>query len=446
MAASDNSPGLLEDVLDGKDQNYSIALSCFFITYIVLSIPGTLAAKHFLPSRTIACGSAIWAIAATCQAATQNPAGLYVCRLFVGVGESLFGQAMALHLSYWYTKRDLARRIGFFISAGAVSGAFGGLISFGVTSIKHAKIANWRILFLIEGCPSVLLAICVALFMPTRPETSRFLTEDERTLCLTRLNAQNSTDAKLGIQKAGVIRCLTDWKTYVVSIMYSCMNLTLGSVGGFLPTIISECGSNARADGAENFGYTNARAQLMTVPPYAVALVFMLLLTTFSDRRQTPGIPVMVPFALGIIGWAVLLSVPPTHGTQAMWSGRYFACCCIVTAGYTNIPLIMAWQSANTGNESQRATSLGMLNTIGQCLSVLAAFLFPKPESPKFTKGCIVNLAFQCLGLVIALGMTSWYRYENRVRDRAEGGRPAPGTPLETLEYHDLAVGFRYTP
>lgn len=86
----------------------------------------------------------------------------------------------------------------------------------------------------------MLLAIAVALFMPSRPETSRFLNEDERTLCLTRLNAQNSPDAKLGIQKAGVIRCLTDWKTYVVSIMYSCMNLTLGSVGGFLPTIISE--------------------------------------------------------------------------------------------------------------------------------------------------------------------------------------------------------------
>jgi hypothetical protein len=49
---------------------------------------------------------------------------------------------------------------------------------------------------------------------------------------------------------------LLDWKTYVVSIAYavipkadsrySCMNLTLGSVGGFLPTIIKGLGkSNA---------------------------------------------------------------------------------------------------------------------------------------------------------------------------------------------------------
>lgn len=203
----------------------------------------------------------------------------------------------------------------------------------------------------------------------------------------------------------------------------------------------------------------------MTVPPYAVALVFMLLLTTYSDKVQSRGIPVMVPFTLGIVGWAVLLAVPVLHATHAEFSGRYFACICIVTAGYTNIPLIMgkcgaarprspwhqltplaAWQSANTGNQSQRATSLGMLNSLGQCLSLAAAFLFPSKEGPQFRKGCIVNLAFQSMGLVIALAMTLYYRWENKRRDRVEGGRPPKGTPLNVLEEHDLATGFRYVP
>ena len=358
---------------------------------------------------------------------------------------------MAFHLSMWYTKHDLAKRIGFFISAGAVSGAFGGLIAYGVSSIKHSKIDKWRILFLIEGCPSVLLAICVALFMPNRPETSRYLNEDERTLCLTRLNAQNLQETNHGIDWRGVIRCLTDWKTYVVSIMYSCMNLTLGSVTGFLPTIVQS-----------GFGFTAARAQLMTVPPYAVALVVMLLITAYSDRQQTRGVPVMIPFTLGIIGWAILLAVPAAHMTHSESSARYFACICIVTAGYCNIPLIMgtsttalltalpltpsAWQSSNTGNQSQRATSLGMLNTVGQCLSVAASFLFPTKEKPSFHKGVTVNLTFQCLGLVLAICMTLYYRWENRRRDRVEGGRPPKGAPLDVIEKHDLAPGFRYVP
>ncbi|KAK8866095.1 hypothetical protein IAR55_001246 [Kwoniella newhampshirensis] len=426
--------GLQASVLEGKDSNYSIALTMFYITYIVCSIPGTLLAKQFLPSRSIAAGAMIWSIAATCQAATYNRAGLYTCRLFVGIGESMFGQAMGLHLSFWYTKADLAKRIGLFISAGALSGAFAGLISFGVSSIRGAPLPQWRILFLIEGCPSVILAICVFLFLPSRPETSRYLNEDERTLCLTRLNSENNVETELGIEWGGVKRCLTDWKTYAVSVAYSCFNLGLGSVSGFLPTII------------KGFGYSNAKAQLFTVPPYAVALVFMLLLTSFSDHKQTRGLPVASVFILGIIGWSVLLTVPATNISQTQYSARYFACILIVTAGYTNIPLMMSWQSGCTGSQSQRAASLGMLNTLGQCLSLAAAFLFPSHEGPQFRKGSIVNITFQALGLVIVLCMTAWYRWENKRRDRVEGGRPVKGAVLNVREEYDLAPGFRYVP
>lgn len=87
-----------------------------------------------------------------------------------------------------------------------------------------------------------------------------------------------------------------------------------------------------------------------------------------------------------------------------------------------------------------------MLNTIGQCLSVAASFLFPSHEKPGFRKGCIVNIAFQALGLVLAMAMTAYYRTENRRRDKVEGGRPPKGTPLEVIELHDLAPGFRYVP
>jgi hypothetical protein len=70
---------------------------------------------------------------------------------------------------------------------------------------------------MIEGLPSVLLAIAIFFALPSRPDKSRYLTEPERTIVHTRLNSES-----LG----------------VIAIMYSSMNLTLGSVTGFLPTII----------------------------------------------------------------------------------------------------------------------------------------------------------------------------------------------------------------
>ena len=188
------------------------------------------------------------------------------------------------------------------------------------------------------------------------------------------------------------------------------------------------------------------QAQLFTVPPYAVALVFMLLMTTFSDRYQTRALPAASVFIIGIVGWTILLTVNAHKPTASELHARYFGCICVVTAGYTNIPLIISWVSGNTGNQSQRAANLGMLNTLGQCMSLAAAFLFPSKEKPQFKKGCTVNIAFACLGLCIMLGMTTFYRLENKRRDKVEGGRPPKGAHLNTIEEFDLAPGFRYVP
>jgi fucose permease len=67
--------GLQKEALDNSDNKYSLSLACFYITYIVLSIPGTLLAKAISPSTSIAMGALIWSIGATCQAAVHNPAG-----------------------------------------------------------------------------------------------------------------------------------------------------------------------------------------------------------------------------------------------------------------------------------------------------------------------------------------------------------------------------------
>lgn len=181
----------------------------------------------------------------------------------------------------------------------------------------------------------------------------------------------------------------------------------------------------------KTLGYSNADAQLYTVPPYAVALVFMTLISTLSDRMKSRGIFVMVVFTISSIGWIILLSV--VHNQHA----RYFATFCVVIGGYAAIPLyvsssiliftlieishrIMAWVSNNCPSQSQRATGLGMLNSIGQCLSILAAFIFPSNEGPTWRKGFGINLAFNLMAILIAFGLTCYFRWENGNRDRRE--------------------------
>jgi len=67
---------------------------------------------------------------------------------------------------------------------------------------------------------------------------NRAISQRMRELVHTRLNKDSLTEGHTGINWSGVQRALTDWKTYVVAVAYSAMNLTLGSVSGFLPTIV----------------------------------------------------------------------------------------------------------------------------------------------------------------------------------------------------------------
>lgn len=416
--------GLKSQLLGNNDIKFSVVLCAFYITYIVFSIPGTLLSRRITPSTSMALGAMIWSIAASAMAGAHNYPSLIICRLFIGIGEALFGQTVSFYFSLWYKKNEVSKRIAIYIGAGTLAGAFGGLIAFGVSNIDSSTLATWRILFLIEGLPSLILAIALFFCLPTKPEKTKYLNEVERELLLNRLKQDGLHESSNKIDWHGVRRAFTDWKTYVISVLYSCMNLTLGSVSGFLPTIVS------------SLGYSAASAQLHTVPPYAVALVFMISLSTISDRLSSRGFPITIVFSVSSIGWLILLLVENNQHV------RYFATFCVVIGGYAAIPLIIGWVSNNTPNQSQRAVSLGMLNTVGQCLSIVAAFIFPESEKPGWKTGFGTNLAFNLLAILISLCMTVYYRLENRKRDQQN---------LVVVEKsvdsdYDLSPSFRYVP
>jgi hypothetical protein len=100
----------------------------------------------------------------------------------------------------------------------------------------------------------------------------------------------------------------------------------------------------------------NALAQLLTVPPYAVAAVLLTLLSLISDRLQSRGILMAISSSLGGLGY---LSVFPFSlccnlsscrtfnrlllTVHANVHVRYFATFCIVSGTYTTIGIIIAW-------------------------------------------------------------------------------------------------------
>jgi MFS family permease len=111
-----------------------------------------------------------WGILASLQAVVTSFGSLVVLRALLGVGEAAFGPGVPFYLSFFFRRNELAFRTGLFISASPLSASFAGALAYLITKVgEHGPLSPWRLLFLLEGFPSVLVAVWAWDFIPDGP-------------------------------------------------------------------------------------------------------------------------------------------------------------------------------------------------------------------------------------------------------------------------------------
>lgn len=79
----------LEEDLNMSGNQYQIAVSVLFPTYVLFELPSNLVLKHYVrPSRWIAFITTCWGLIATLSGLTQSYAGLIACRVLLGLFEA----------------------------------------------------------------------------------------------------------------------------------------------------------------------------------------------------------------------------------------------------------------------------------------------------------------------------------------------------------------------
>ncbi|OCH86496.1 MFS general substrate transporter [Obba rivulosa] len=420
--------GLPQDTLHGDPTGvlFDWVNSVFFFSYIICQVPATIASKLFPPRIWIGCATIGWGLCSTLMSTAFNFPGLMVARVGLGIFEAGFGPGIPLYMSFYYTRKEMGVRMAYWFGFAAVAGAFGGLIAFGVQHI-HASVANWRLLFIIEGCPTVILGVVSMFLLPDRPEETTFLNEQERQLALERTNRGLKADVGRTINKKHITAAFKDWRIYAAGVIYFGANCALASISAFLPTILT------------TLGFTSALAQLLTVPPYAVAAIVLCITSWFSDRLQSRGLFVAGVSTVAAIGYILLLTVESNNHV------RYFAVFCITSGTYSVIGLVIAWFSHNLGSETKKATGIPMYMAIGQCGSVLGSHIYPSTEGPHYIKGFAITCALELLSAIVAIIVSISYRLDNRERDR-KYGMVDPDATVDTSELADKAPEFRYVP
>ena len=77
--------------------------------------------------------------------------------------------------------------------------------------------ANWRLLFIIEGIPTVLMGLLVLLVLPDRPEETSFLDDTERTLQLERMNRGSRADYGRTLNTKHILSAFRDWRVSFIA-------------------------------------------------------------------------------------------------------------------------------------------------------------------------------------------------------------------------------------
>nr|VWP00386.1 Transcription factor [Ganoderma boninense] len=316
--------GLPQDILHGDPTGvlFDWANSAFYFSYVICQVPALITSKLYPPRVWMGCVVIGWGLSSTLMASAFDFSGLIVARLALGVFEAGFSPAFPLYLSLFYTREEIGLRIAAWFMFSAVAGAFGGLIAFGVQH-AHAALANWRLLFLIEGIPSILLGILALVVLPDRPEETMVLTEREREIAVERMNRGGKADVGRVLQRKHIPIAFQDWKLYAAGILFFSGNCALAGIQGFLPTIIA------------SFGFTDAIAQILTVPPYTVAVMVLCSTMYISDRLQLRGIFLAGASFLGGFGYILLLVFPSDDHV------RYFATFCTCAGTFPTIALIL---------------------------------------------------------------------------------------------------------
>lgn len=157
-------------------------------------------------------------VVATCQAAVQSWGGAMALRFLLGLTEAGYGPGVPYLLSFFYRRHELGVRVGIFVSAAPLANTFASALAYGITS-GHSKLSNWRLLFLVEGLPTVIMAFVSYYFLPDSPGQARFLNEEEKAVARARgVRQVGNTERVGGVNWKEIGATLLDAKAWITAV------------------------------------------------------------------------------------------------------------------------------------------------------------------------------------------------------------------------------------
>ncbi|TKX26478.1 MFS transporter-like protein 17 [Elsinoe australis] len=422
----------------GRDLNlvgyqFNWALTVFYVIYGIVEVPSNILLKRIGPRWWIPFLVLGFGLISLCTAFVKNFAQLMAMRALLGLFEGGTMPGIAFYLSCFYRRQELLFRIGIFVSAASMAGAFGGLLATGLSRIPvwgvaGARIGTWRNTFFFEGLITCLAAAAAPWFMARNPETAYFLTERQKYIATQRLFLEHKSIPNEKVESRHIKRAIFNVNSNVCAIGFFLINITVQSLSLFMPTLLKD------------LGWTATKAQLHTVPPYVLACLVAIFIAFVSDRTRQRGLWLALFAPLGVIGFAVLRG-------DVSANIKYMAVFFVTIGAFPGGPAFLSWGLNNSAGPAIRAVAGGYIVSVGTLGAIVATWTYLPSDGPDYPIGHSINLGAQCFALFLALFGIAYIIWENR--QRALGKRDHRLQGLSEAEANDLGYRhpeFRYIP
>ncbi|KAF9459860.1 major facilitator superfamily domain-containing protein [Collybia nuda] len=425
--------GLQKD-LNMTNREYSIALTVTYVPYIVAELPSNLLLK-VRPLRSLAVGPnlmlptmlTLWGVVTTLQGAVTSYAGLLACRFFLGLFEGGVLPGLVLYLSFFYPRQQLQWRVSLFFSTASISGAFSGLMAYGIIHMEGVgHRPGWAWIFILEGLFTMIFGLCTYFLLPRTPAHAHFLNEAEKAYVVAKLRETGATsndDASDEFSWSEVWQAFTLPQVWMVSVIFFFNGVILYGLAYFTPSIV------------QSLGYSATRTQLMSVPPFATAFFVNLVAAYISDHYHCRGFVTMFSCTLCIIGFAMYLA-------SSSPSVKYGSLFLSIPGTYCSAPALSTWGANNAAPHARRATAIAIGFIVSNSGGILATWLLGTLSPPPLYRKATLTLLIMSVFMVAVTAMNTYYLWVQNKKKAAI--RATMDRSKESPDLGDKSAWFIY--
>lgn len=215
--------------------------------------------------------------------------------------------------------------------------------------------------------------------------------------------------------------------------MYFALTIPGFSYAYFAPSII------------KRLGFSATKTQLYSVPPWAAAFVFCMVIAWASDKARHRFGFIIFSLTISLVGCVTLLNV---YGKEKSSVHVEYGMLFLFVMGiYAAAPVMICWLAMNLGGHHRRSVGSALQIALGQAGGIVSVFTFVAKDAPRYIPGYSICISFVVLGMVLATVyfIACWQQNRSKGIIMAESDGAAADYDEHTrTELGDLAVDYKY--